>query len=732
MFAKKNKSGGTAHPQEPQPMRPSGGGSLFAPGLNPSPSHFNFDSIGRQQATFESNPAPTDIPAPPPLHWDPTPSYETDNSFAATAAVAEPAIPEVVPAWAPPEVSIEPEPMAQASPAPWEEAATETTSFEAPVLGDLPPLAPEMYLPEPAASNPAPAMAESSEQFDWEPLSAPEENAVSFQASAQVSTTTQSFQTAAPLPIPETPDTDWAAWNPPGAPGETSALDPATFLDTVNQQLYPEDPFADPMTAVEGAQAFEDAAQFLFPETATASLDWQDDSEVTSFLDTGFSLEVPTAEPLELGPSYQPMPGDLNDLSAIGSSDAELSTFMEAAAATNWTESPELNVVETFETAASWETPFSNNLTEDLTPELTEDLPDFGLSPLPGQAEADLLAAYTMGDEGSDLPISSELSEAFEDAYEFSNSATSEESPALEMPDMSNWGATVIEPTLPTDYTPPESIETDLETSFIENVWTLENTDLTQDVIEQPPALSPIEFPSEPVPTLEPISEPAAPTNSLAAFLSEDDDFYASSFTLSEQGDVIPSYEAPSTPIIEISDAFEPTFEVTEPVAPVAPFILPEMEASLPSPPPMEIISTPEPETIPITHSTASVPPSAEELWETPALGETPAPTPEVAQPALSFDNLEILGVCQLSADKRLLLVQSQENFALMGQAGLENPQITVLKIFDHNPIAYQNTFAAAQEGQAGAQGMYVTQVGTWHAIISTFQDQIVLHTELG
>src|SRR5690348_18356569 len=42
------------------------------------------------------------------------------------------------------------------------------------------------------------------------------------------------------------------------------------------------DPFSDPMAALEGARAFEDAAQFLFPETATASLDWQDDGEMSS------------------------------------------------------------------------------------------------------------------------------------------------------------------------------------------------------------------------------------------------------------------------------------------------------------------------------------------------------------------------------------------------------------------------------------------------------------------
>jgi hypothetical protein len=123
-------------------------------------------------------------------------------------------------------------------------------------------------------------------------------------------------------------------------------------------------------------------------------------------------------------------------------------------------------------------------------------------------------------------------------------------------------------------------------------------------------------------------------------------------------------------------------------------------------------------------------PDSAEALWNAPPV-EPEAPT-EPEPPALSMEQLEIMGICQLTQDKRLLLVHSAGQFALMGQAGLENPNVYVLKIFDGNPVAYQQTFAAAQEGQAGEQGMFVVQVGTWHAIVSTFRDQIMLHTELG
>jgi hypothetical protein len=122
-----------------------------------------------------------------------------------------------------------------------------------------------------------------------------------------------------------------------------------------------------------------------------------------------------------------------------------------------------------------------------------------------------------------------------------------------------------------------------------------------------------------------------------------------------------------------------------------------------------------------------------EEAWQMePALAAAPAADMPEAAPELAMDRLEILGVCPLTQDKRILLVQSDQQFALMGQAGFENPNVFVLKVFESNPVAYQQTFAAAQEGQAGEQGMFVTQVGTWHAIVSTFRDQIVLHTELG
>ena len=108
-------------------------------------------------------------------------------------------------------------------------------------------------------------------------------------------------------------------------------------------------------------------------------------------------------------------------------------------------------------------------------------------------------------------------------------------------------------------------------------------------------------------------------------------------------------------------------------------------------------------------------------------------PETKPAPPAeFKLGNLEVMSVCVLTPEKRLLVVQSNGIYALMGQYGVDHPQISVLKLFEQNPIAYQNTFTAVEEAQAASQGMYVVQVGTWHAIISTFQDKITLHTELG
>jgi hypothetical protein len=186
-----------------------------------------------------------------------------------------------------------------------------------------------------------------------------------------------------------------------------------------------------------------------------------------------------------------------------------------------------------------------------------------------------------------------------------------------------------------------------------------------------------------------------------------------------------PPETAPLPNPVPTASTAGPTFAATSAAASLPPVETPPAEP----PQPRRIQPKPLMQRTP-TASPEPKPDKLEAQWESqPDIAPPPAP----AQPsALTLGNLDIAAMCPLTAEKRLIIIQNGEIYALMGQVGLEQPQISVLKVFDHNPIAYQNTFTAVEEGQAGHQGMYVVQVGTWHGIISTFQDKITLHTELG
>jgi hypothetical protein len=189
----------------------------------------------------------------------------------------------------------------------------------------------------------------------------------------------------------------------------------------------------------------------------------------------------------------------------------------------------------------------------------------------------------------------------------------------------------------------------------------------------------------------------------------------------------------------QLIEDFAP-IKAIEPMPPSAPPVSPFMQVAAPPLTAPNVLpqNNPLPPTAGFTSSVQEMehaPGSLEAQWHEPA-ATTSAPTTQagtVTPPAaFTLGNLEVLSVCPLAADRRLLVVHSNGVFALMGQVGLEQPQISVLKVFENNPLAYQNTFTAVAEAQAAAQGMFVTQVGTWHAIVSTFQDKITLHTELG
>lgn len=179
----------------------------------------------------------------------------------------------------------------------------------------------------------------------------------------------------------------------------------------------------------------------------------------------------------------------------------------------------------------------------------------------------------------------------------------------------------------------------------------------------------------------------------------------------------------------------QPLLQEEMPASPFAQAALPPVQSSKPAAP--ELVQSPAPVS-PLVQPKGNEPvDSLEAQWQEAAT--LAAEPPSTVQPgtvtppsAFTLGNLEVLGVCPLSEDRRLLVVQSNGMYALMGQVGVEHPQISVLKVFANNPLVYQNTFTAVAEAQAAAQGMFVAQVGTWHAIVSTFQDKITLHTELG
>lgn len=883
MFFKKKADAPGKTQENRLPPTPRGGQSLFAPLLNPPPSHLAFDSPAFH-TDFSMQPQgsaiPLDTPTPPPQQWEPSLPEATPPAPPVDQPFAEPVFSEVIQetaqtSWDPTKPFVETpqesfEPWNASDPTPAEPVAS--TSFET----DLPPLPPELYQPE--GHQPADAATEWN-TFQVEPE--PSTSFESFEAYSPEPATEFSSWDAPTNPEPIFPEAEpiepaaSASWeSPPAADSLPSMDDPALFLDTVNQQLYPSDPFLDPATAVEGAQAFEEAAQFLFPETASASPDWQADEPFVSFDASGISdAELLAGPPVELGPSYQQEPGSLNDLSALTiDNEAEGGFFV----------SPE-------EAASEFET----------SPSLDPSPPDFGLPELPKTTVQDtilsdpaLRAALEMGDEGPEISMSDNLSAALEDAYAFTSGQDAEQwipadtdtplEPVDEEghfstiePEQTNWLNEASLGGMADDFsiseslawtsddvsltTPTEDFLAPSTTLQAGDTWTEGEFGLMDDYPEHLSPPSENAWPDEttfnaPAEEIAPLSSASEnqPTpsaeNSLEAFLSDDADFYASSFTLTEQGDVIPAYELPpitSDPPIEPAAASQSTTGMDSILENPAlseawPQAETSFEADVPTTPRDSAVNAPEVEFAPSPEATSSIEsdftqatftdvtsfdaeptfetavafqneaaiappneqdmgaseaatqaetfdfgPSAEEpapadfvaestSFETvtpvaeanpaasfeqsiPAATENPlesqaalndsealwysAPPVEEATPAvegpapaptLSMEHLEILGTCPLTQDKRLLLVQSGQQFALMGQAGFENPSVYVLKIFDGNPVAYQQTFAAAQEGQAGEQGMFVVQVGTWHAIVSTFRDQIVLHTELG
>jgi hypothetical protein len=100
--------------------------------------------------------------------------------------------------------------------------------------------------------------------------------------------------------------------------------------------------------------------------------------------------------------------------------------------------------------------------------------------------------------------------------------------------------------------------------------------------------------------------------------------------------------------------------------------------------------------------------------------------------PVLKLGSSEVLSVSSVNAEQRFLLVKSEMQYALIGQWGITDPKVFVLKLFDDNPIAYQKTFTAVQDQRDNEEGLYLLQVGHWRGIVSIYQMTMTLYADLG
>ncbi|HEY9687186.1 MAG TPA: hypothetical protein V6C52_09445 [Coleofasciculaceae cyanobacterium] len=572
-------------------------------------------------------------------------------------------------------------------------ASISSEAWTPPADMNLPPQTSEIYPQE--YTNPTPAGALSAEdlwhqmQPNQQDVAAPiDPMSMEFTNSGDTPTLHVESQSS---PTELTNQTLWDNLASSTAPGQQVPTDPLSsghFLDAVNGQLYPDDPLhLDPVSLNAGEQAFEEAAQFLFPETLNAPLEWGDNTTREPYVSDPL-LEIPSPQTpfsMDLGPSHQLEPGSFNDLSSVYLEPPEPVTFEIAQPAPIPQSAPESTI-----------------LPDSLTP------PDLAAEP-----------------------------ELAPPAFQ----------PVISDPDLT-----------PDELWFPEGMEADEEASDSEPALTNSGQPFaTYDSILGT-------LPTDDAVALQPAGPEEEDMDSLAAYF-EEQDFYAPSFTLNEQGEIIPDhgqYVLPETSSTEASPetSFDSLWsqgamlsapngaESQSSPEPVSSWNLEETarEATRFSPADEEedipVYSLDEPATPSLQAMPAEMPmpsdniilmPSLEDAWHTPPSAEAETePATQANTGEFSMENLEIIGVCPLEDNKRLLLVQSNNTFALMGQVGLENPQVSVLKLFEQNPIAYQTTFTAAQEGQAGSQGMYVVQVGTWHAVLSTFQQNILLHTELG
>lgn len=889
MFFKKNKSNptpiDTTHPSN-SPRDAKGQASLFAPALNPNAQPIDFGFGRTPQPSAYAFQEPSFVPEASPVEqisggsgW--TPQFEaTSPGFD-----AQQPMPELLSAA---ELSVA-APLEMATP------ALEPTTLELPMISGAGPsyleetfenYKPEQYTPglaadpfAPSAGNGGREESAGQQADDWNSA---------FDPSSWAPASSAGFSESAPSPAALNPPLDWATpsepvlqpsldaglgdlmpWEqlpeslaPPGPsspealweqfdsgaalPGQQVPTGSGAFLDSVHEKLYPEDPFTPGFDELaQGQQAFEEAAQFLFPDTMGASLDWQPETSLSDGLDP-FAAQALSPEssafaepPLELGPSIQSDNSEVSDMTTYA--DALPQSARPSLPSAFSPDSPEhafssvdesqrvadaLQAFDPFEIPA-WDSSgaerlegFGSGLDSALSlPPVTSfdplgpDALDFDPFSVPPAGAVDPLVsgsqAFERLDSAFDLSVSefeSPASMPFEawDSNPPAPEATAEptlidstalafdpfsppplESGYLEAPTEASGGppdvpivsadeAGILWPGEPTANAASAEPAFDLPLPVADDNLTFRSLDLAEADLDDLET----DFAAD-------LSDSSGVDSSESPVLPDlgDQDFYATDFTLNALGELVPvEPEAPgaSFSVGPAESGMLPVFEAAERTetygvlqaeeqgffGDTAAGAEPEVSEALPllsepvrpealaggspfqkvSPPPipggnLSVASSPEERQLNDVDSPDEQSPAQafsgplEAQWhDTSSEVVTSAVQPsQVAPPReFSLSDIQILSVCPLFGDRRLLVVSSNGIYALMGQVGLQQPQVAVLKLFDHNPLAYQNTFTAVAEAHADSQGMFLTQAGTWRGIISTFQDKITLHTDLG
>jgi len=570
--------------------------------------------------------------------------------------------------------------------------------------------------------------------------------------------------------VPAEPESETQVWDNLNsldfAPGEQVPYASGAMMDSINEQLYPEDPFTAQGEFAAGEQAFADAARYLFPETVNAPLDWAD-SGYGSVEDSesGFYEEEAEETPmLELGPSYSSQGDGFAELSS-----ASLAGYTTASGLDQYAVPPQpeafVGFAETQQVAGqpNFESAFNAEDEQWLsTTPVNEPAWSAGTASEPGLYQP----SAQIEEQGlSSAAWTSQPVQEFE-----GNTPVAAEPATINEPMDYAWQSSGMEQVTGAEYGHPApqpelraqapDMQTPLaEADFYATAFTLnelgELVPVHEDEIMQDfDVLNRLSSPvSEPFPQVSPPQAQAYDAISAQASVGQahlssqfspvsqmptrpqisPEQFLAAARThipLETNRPVIPPDRSPepmqmtppasSIPQTGDAAAVQPTL-VKTPVPPE-----PVAEEARIRPKPLNR-KMPEPMTAPES--------SLESQWYNPgesALDLTPPPSSSDMAMKLTLGNLEVVGICQLSMERRLLVVHHDGVYALMGQNGQEKADVNVLKVFEHNPLAYQHTFTAVEEANAAGQGMYVTQVGTWHAIISTFQDKITLHTELG